>query len=91
MAIRILRDPRPYLLAVMAVALTVIVPLLFMFVTLLDKVVGPDASVGWILLVALLGVVIAGAVAELMVLLGRATRLSEHEHEMHRHDVHPEL
>ena len=40
---------------------------------------------------ALLGVVIAGAVAELMVLLGRATRLSEHEHEMHRHDVHPEL
>ena len=87
MAIRILRDPRPYLLAVMVVALTVIVPLLFMFVTMIDKVVGPPASAGWAVLWVLLGVVIVGVVGELMVILGRATRLSEHEHEMQSDDA----
>jgi NADH:ubiquinone oxidoreductase subunit 6 (subunit J) len=88
MAIRVLRDPRPYLLAVMVVALTVIVPLLFMFVTMIDKVLGPQASAGWIVLWALLGVVIVGLVVELMMILGRATRLSEHEHEMESDDGH---
>ncbi len=83
MTIHVLRDPRPYLLAVIAVALTVLVPLLFMFVTMMDKVFGPEASAGWIVLWALLGVVLAAGVVELMVMLGRATRLTEHEHEMH--------
>jgi len=87
MAIRILRDPRPYLLAVMAVALTVIVPLLFMFVTLIGNVFGPPVSAGWAVLWALLGVAIIGVVGELMVLLGRATRLSEHEHELQSDDA----
>ena len=82
MAIHVLRDPRPYLLAVIAVALTIIVPLLFVFVTMMDRVFGPEASAGWIVLWMLLGVVLVGGVIELMVLLGRATRLSEHEHEM---------
>ena len=87
MAIPVLRDPRPYLLAVIAVALTVIVPLLFVFVTMMDKVFGPEASAGWIVLWAVLGVVLVAGVVELMVLLGRATRLSDHEHEMHSHDA----
>ena len=87
MAIHVLRDPRPYLLAVIAVALIVIVPLLFVFVTMMDRVFGPEASAGWIVLWALLGVVLVGGVIELMVILGRATRLTEHEHEMQSHDA----
>ena len=87
MRIHVLRDPRPYLLAVIAVALIVVVPLLFVFVTMMDRVFGPEASAGWIVLWALLGVVLVAGVVELMVLLGRATRLTEHEHEMHSHDA----
>ena len=82
MALHVLRDPRRYLLVVMAVALIVIVPLMFAFVTLTDTVLGDGgAGAGWIVLWALVGVAIAGLVVELMVILARATKLSDLEHE----------
>ena len=88
MAVHILRDPRPYLLVVMAVALIVIVPLMFAFVTLMDTVLGDrGAGAGWIVLWALVGVAIVGLLVELMVILARATRLSELEHETPGRDI----
>jgi len=88
MAIHVLRDPRPYLLVVMAVVLIVVVPLMFGFVTLMDTVFGDEtAGAGWIVLWVLLGVAIAGLLVELMVILARATRLSDLEHETPGRDV----
>jgi hypothetical protein len=81
MALHVLRDPRPYLLVVMAAALTVIAPLIYAFVTLLDTVLGAGASAGWIVLLALVGIAVAGLVIGMMMILARATRLSELEHE----------
>jgi len=81
MAVQVLRDPRPYLLVVMAVTLIVIVPLIFAFVTMMDTVFGAGAGAGWIVLWALLGVAVAGLLIGVMVILARATRLSELEHE----------
>ena len=81
MTVQVLRDPRPYLLVVMAVALIVIAPLIYAFVTLADTVFGAGASAGWIVLWALVGFAVAGLVTGLMVILARATRLSDLEHE----------
>ena len=85
MALHVLRDPRPYLLVVMAVALTVIAPLIYAFVTLMDTVFGAGASAGWILLWVLCGVAVAALVIGLEVILARATRLSDLEHESPGH------
>ena len=81
MALHVLRDPRPYLLVVMAVALTVIAPLIYAFVTLMDTVFGAGASAGWIVLWVLVGVAVVALVIGLEVILARATRLSDLEHE----------
>lgn len=88
MAVHILRDPRPYLLVVMVVALIVVVPLMYGFITLMDTVLGDGrAGAGWIVLWALLGVATVGLIVELMVILARATRLSELEHETPGRDM----
>lgn len=80
MTLQVLRDPRPYLLAVMAVALVVVVPLMFAFVTMMEGPFGSEPSIGSIVLWVLLGVAIAGLLIGVMVMLARATRLEELEH-----------
>lgn len=88
MATQVLQDPRRYLLAIMALALTVLVPMIFLFVTLMDKVFGSEFSLGWTVLWVLLGAAIVSLVVGLMVILGRATRVSDLEHEAHiSHDA----
>jgi len=83
MATRVLQDPRRYLLAVLAVVLMGVVPLMFLFVTLMDKVFGAEFSMGWAVLWVLLGIVIVGLIAGLMTILARATRMSDLEHDAH--------
>lgn len=83
MASQVLQDPRRYLLAIMAGALTVIVPMIFLFITMMDRVFGSEFSLGWTVLWLLLGAVIVGLVTGLMVLLARATRQSDLDHEAH--------
>jgi hypothetical protein len=84
MAIHVLRDPRPYLLSVMAVALVVMVPLMFAFITMTDRLFWPGAGIGTIALWALVGLVGIGLLGGLMAIVSRATRLSDAEH--HRPD-----
>lgn len=81
MAIHVLRDPRQYLLSVMAVALIVMVPLMFAFVTLTDRLYWPDAGAGDVVLWALVGLLAAGLLGAVMVVLARATRESDAEHD----------
>ena len=81
MAIHVLRDPRPYLLSVMAVALVVMVPLMFAFITMTDRLFWPGAGAGTIVLWALVGVVGAGLLVGLMMLVSRATKLADAEHQ----------
>jgi hypothetical protein len=80
MAIQVLRDPRRYLLAIIAVALIVVVPLMFAFVTNLDTFV-TGSGIGSIVVWALLGVAAVGLMVGVAVLINRATRLEELEHE----------
>jgi hypothetical protein len=79
MAIQLLRDPRPYLLAVIPLGLAVIVPLTFVFVTMLDRVFGTGSGPGSIVLLVLVGIALAASVAGVVVMLARATRLEELE------------
>lgn len=80
MAIHVLRDPRPYLLAVMAVALVVMVPLMFLFITMTDRLFWPESGAGTVVLWALVGVLGVCLLGALMTLIARATRLSDAEH-----------
>jgi hypothetical protein len=79
MAIQVLRDPRRYVLAVMALALIVVLPLMFAFVTMLDILFQPGSSTGSIVLWTLLGVAVTGLLVLLMVILARSTRQAESE------------
>jgi hypothetical protein len=81
MTIRVLRDPRRYLLALMAVALTVVVPLMFLFVTMMEHVFGNESSVAWVVLWALTGIAIGTLLVGMMMMLARATREQEWEHD----------
>jgi hypothetical protein len=81
MTIGVLRDPRRYLLALMAVALTIVVPLTFVFVTMMDRVFGPDSSLGWIVLWVVVGIVAATLLVGMLVVLGRASQPQEWEHD----------
>ena len=81
MATDVLRDPRRYLLAVMAVALTVVVPLMFAAITMIGRSLGTGSSIVWTVFWALLAVACAGLLVGVMVILGRATRVSDAEHE----------
>jgi hypothetical protein len=76
MTIRVLRDPQRYLLALMVVALTVVVPLMFVFVTLTETVFDHDAGLGWVALWVLSGMAAGTLVVGMMMMLARAT----HEH-----------
>jgi hypothetical protein len=80
MTLQVLRDPRPYLLAVMAAALIVLVPLMFALVTLMDRPFGAESGTASIALWVLLALAVVGLLAGVMVMLARATRLSEAEH-----------
>jgi hypothetical protein len=91
MVTQVLRDPRRYLLAVMAVALTVIVPLMFASITMIDSSLRTGSSIGWTVLWALLGVACVGLLVGVMVILARATRVSESEHETPDGGAHREL
>jgi hypothetical protein len=75
----VLQDPRRYLLAVMVVALAGIVPLAYGFITMTPF--GNGSGLGSIVVWALLGVAIAALVGGVMMVLARATRLEELEHE----------
>jgi NADH:ubiquinone oxidoreductase subunit 6 (subunit J) len=89
MAIQVLRDPRPYLLVVIPLALIVVVPLMFGFITMMDRPFGDaESETAAIVRWALLGVVCAGLLVGLMVILARATRLSESEHKTADDDAH---
>ena len=81
MAIHVLRDPRPYLLSVMAVALIVMVPLMFAFVTLTDRLYWTDFSADDIVLWAVVGLLAAGLLGTVMAILSRATKESDAEHD----------
>ncbi len=81
MALHVLRDPRSNLLTVMAVALVIVVPLLFVFVTMMDRVFGPQSAIGWMLLWALLGIALVTVVVGMMVMLARSTQKEEWEHD----------
>ena len=81
MTIRVLRDPQRYLLALMVVALTVVVPLMFVFVTLMDHVVNNGAGLGWVVLWLLSGIAAVTLLVGMMKMLARAT----HDHDWH-HD-----
>jgi hypothetical protein len=83
MATHVLRDPRPYLLTIMAVALIVMVPLMFGFITMTDRLFWPESGIGTIALWAVLGIACGGLLVGLMVLLARATRESDAEHPPH--------
>ena len=80
MLTQVLRDPRRYLLAVMAVALTIVVPLMFAAITMIGRSVGSGSSIVWTVFWALLAVACAGLLVGVMVILGRATRASDSEH-----------
>lgn len=80
MAIHVLRDPRPHLLTVMAVTLIVVIPLMFAFITMTERLFWHEAGAGTIVLWALLGVASGGLLVGLMVILTRATRQSDAEH-----------
>jgi hypothetical protein len=80
MAIHVLRDPRPYLLAVMVVALVVMVPLMFAFITMTDRLFWPGSGIGTVVLWALVGMLGVGLLVGLMAIVARATRLSDAEH-----------
>lgn len=79
MPIRIARDPRRYLLAVMALSLIIIVPMLFLFITMVGEVLAPDRTFGLIATWVLLGAATVGLLGGMMLLLARATRLTEME------------
>lgn len=85
MATEIRSGPRRYLLAVLAVALILLVPLMFLLVTLVGRLVEPepggDTVNGWIILWALLGLVVAGLVVGSIVMIARGTRQARLEHE----------
>ena len=81
MALHVLRDPRSNLLTVMAVALVIVVPLLFVFVTMMDRVFGAQSAIGWMLLWALLGIALVTVVVGMMVMLARSTQKEEWEHD----------
>ena len=80
MTIRVLRDPQRYLLALMVVALTVVVPLIFVFVTLMDRVFGNDSGPGWVVLWVLSGMAAGTLLVGMMMMLARATHEQEWEH-----------
>jgi hypothetical protein len=82
MTIRVLRDPQRYLLALMVVALTVVVPLMFVFVTLTDHAFDDDAGLGWVALWVLSGMAAVTLVVGMMMMLARAT----HEQAWKHHD-----
>lgn len=86
MALRVLRDPRDYLLTVMAVALVVMVPLMFLFLTMMDRLFSPGAGIGTVVLWLLVGIAGAALFGGLMVILTRATHESDLEHERHHRD-----
>jgi hypothetical protein len=88
MAIHVLRDPRPYLLSVMAVALIVMVPLMFAFVTLTDRLYWTDFGADDIVLWAVVGLLAAGLLGTVMAILSRATKESDAEHDA-RHRQQP--
>jgi hypothetical protein len=87
MALQVLRDPRPYLLAVIPVALIVIVPVIFAFITMMDRPFGTGTAPGSIVLWVVLGLAGVGLLVGLMVLLARATRLEELEHRGPEHET----
>jgi hypothetical protein len=83
METQVLRDPRPHLLTIMAVALIIMVPLLFAFITMTDRLFWPESGIGTIAVWALLGIACGSLLVGLMVILARATRQSEAEHPVH--------
>ena len=85
MAIHVLRDPRPHLLTVMAIALVVMVPSMFAFITMTDRLFWPGSGAGTVVLWAIVGVLAACLLVGLMAILSRATRLSDAEHESQQH------
>jgi hypothetical protein len=88
MAIQLLRDPRPYVLPVLAVALIVVVPLMFAFITLIGNVFVTGPGSVSIVLWALLGVAVACLLVGVVLILSRAARLEELEHETPDGGVH---
>jgi uncharacterized membrane protein YhaH (DUF805 family) len=74
-------DPRRYLLAVMAVALVAIVPLVFGFITTMPLGTAANSGGGSIVIWALLGLGIVALLVTVFVVLARCTRLEELEHE----------
>jgi len=87
MALHVLRDPRAHLLTVMAVALIVLVPLMFVFIAMTEKVFSHGPSAAEYVVWALSGTAALGGLASLMVILARATRQSDAEHHPPRSDV----
>lgn len=87
MAIHVLRDPRPYMLSVMAVALIVMVPLIFAFVTLTDRLYWADFSADDIVLWAAVGLLAVGLLGAVMAVLARATKQSDAEHDAHHRQL----
>jgi hypothetical protein len=88
MSIHLLRDPRRYVLAMMVVALVVIVPLMYGFITMTDSVFAPGADTGSVVLWVLLGAAAVGLLIVLEMMLSRATRQEEAEHEARIHGAH---
>jgi hypothetical protein len=88
MSIHLLRDPRRYVLAMMVVALVIIVPLMFGFITMTGNVFTPEPDTGSIVLWVLLGAAAAGLLIVLEMMLSRATRQEEAEHEARVHSAH---
>lgn len=86
MALHVLRDPRDYLLTVMAVALIVLVPVMFVFINMTETLFSTGFNLGETLLWALFGLIGAGLLGGVMVILSRATRQYEAEHPQPRDD-----
>jgi Co/Zn/Cd efflux system component len=87
MPIRVRRDPRAYLLTAMAVALLVLVPLVFAFITLSKRLYLPDPAAGSLILWALIGVVGIGLFVALVVVIGRATQRSDADRDARRREA----
>lgn len=84
MASDVQSGPRRYLLLVMAVALILLVPLMFLSVTLIGRLIEPPPGStvnGWVILWVLLGLAVTGLVIGSMVMIARGTRQAQLEHE----------
>lgn len=87
MRTRLLQDPRRYLLVVLALSLILIVPLLFLLVTLVGQLAAAEGTLaiaGWTVWLLLAVVAAALLVGAIMVVI-RGTEQAERED----HDVHP--